>query len=82
MPKEVKGKNLKNYFCGDCGCPLWGIGGFGPNLVVRAGILDGNGLENAKPQLEVFAERRLTWLTEVEGAQSVEGMGNSQEGAS
>jgi len=83
VPKKAdNGKDLKNYFCGDCGTPMWGVGGFGDNKVVRAGCLDGDGLEKAAPQMEVYAERRLGWLKEIDGAQSVEGMGNSQEGNS
>ena len=54
------------------------MGGFGDNKVVRAGILDGEALESATPQMEVYAERRLGWLREVEGATSVTGMGRSQ----
>jgi hypothetical protein len=46
--------------------------------VVRVGILDGEALESAKPMLECFSERRLTWISPVEGAMSVVGMGNSQ----
>jgi len=79
VPKKAdSGADITNYFCGDCGTPLWGVGGFGDNKVVRAGILDGEALESAAPQLEIYAERRLGWLREVEGATSVTGMGNSQ----
>lgn len=54
------------------------MGGFGDNKVVRAGILDGDALESAAPQAELYAERRVGWLKEVEGAASVTGMGRSQ----
>jgi hypothetical protein len=72
------GNQITCYFCGDCGCPLWGVGGFGDAKVVRAGILDGDGLESAKPMLECYSERRITWTPPVEGALSVIGMGNAQ----
>lgn len=57
---------------------MWGVGGFGDAKVVRVGVLDGDGLEESKPMLECYSERRLTWLQEVDGATSVIGMGNSK----
>jgi hypothetical protein len=77
--KSDNGNRISLYFCGECGCSLWGEGGFGDAKVVRVGILDDDGLENAKPMLECFSERRVTWLKEVEGATSVIGMGNSKD---
>lgn len=72
------GNKLTNYFCTNCGSNLYSEGGFAGCKVVRMGLMDGDGLENAKPMLEVFAQRRVTWLKPVEGAADVEGMGNTQ----
>ena len=76
--KSDSGRDLYNYFCGDCGCPLWGVGGFGDAKVVRVGVLDGEGLEQSKPMIECYSERRLTWIKAVDGAEGVVGMGDSQ----
>ncbi|PVI01268.1 hypothetical protein DM02DRAFT_525332 [Periconia macrospinosa] len=78
-PKEIhkssdSGNKVTNYFCGECGSPLYGKGAFGENVVVRAGCLDGDELEKAAPQLELYSERRVPWLGTCEGAKSVKGM--------
>ncbi|KAJ5385358.1 hypothetical protein N7517_003269, partial [Penicillium concentricum] len=84
-PKEIaktsdSGNTIKNYFCPDCGTPLFGhkIKPNGdPNevTVVRAGIFDDvEMLNEGKPQVEVFAKRRVKWVCPVEGATQVDGM--------
>lgn len=73
------GKTITNYFCDNCCDPLYGEGGFGDAKVVRMGVMDGDGLEGAKPVMEVYSERRLTWVQPVEGALSVEGMGAAKD---
>jgi hypothetical protein len=42
------------------------------------GILDGKGLEESKPIVECYSERRLTWIKAVDGAVGLVGMGDSQ----
>ncbi|KIW01841.1 uncharacterized protein PV09_06691 [Verruconis gallopava] len=71
------GNKIVNYFCGDCGSPVYGRGSFGDNYVVRMGLMDHDGLEGAKPSVECFSERRLTWISPCEGANSLVGMGNA-----
>ncbi|OQE46543.1 hypothetical protein PENCOP_c001G04082 [Penicillium coprophilum] len=84
-PKELSktsdsGNSIKNYFCPDCGTPLFGrkIESNGePNevTVVRAGIFDDLEILNEqKPQVEIYAERRVKWVCPIEGAAQVDGM--------
>ena len=73
------GKTITNYFCDTCCDTIYGEGGFGDAKVVRMGIMDGDGLEGAKPAIEVYSERRLTWVEPVDGALSMEGMGAAKD---
>ncbi|KAJ5834251.1 hypothetical protein N7447_000277 [Penicillium robsamsonii] len=83
-PKEIvktsdSGNTIKNYFCPDCGTPIFGHkikpnGDRNEVTVVRAGIFDVEMLNEGKPQLEVFTERRVKWVCPVEGATQVDGM--------
>ncbi|KAJ5770571.1 uncharacterized protein N7511_002622 [Penicillium nucicola] len=84
LPKKSdSGNNIKNYFCPDCGTPLFGrqISDAEPNgepdgvTVLRAGILDDVGiLDERKPDLEIYTISRLKWVTPVEGAHQFSGM--------
>lgn len=58
------GKKLTIYFCGDCGSTIYKTHELFPgSVVVLAGTLDdANGLEQAKPQVELFTKRRPSWL--------------------
>lgn len=82
-PKESShtadsGNKITNYFCGDCGTQLWGIGGFGENLVIRTGVLDSQeDFAATTPAVEFFAERRLPWIGKVEGTTDIVSMGKS-----
>ncbi|KAJ5323167.1 hypothetical protein N7452_011456 [Penicillium brevicompactum] len=78
-PKEVaksadSGNYIKNYFCPDCGTPLYGHkinpdGEPDGTTIIRAGIFDdGRIVRNRKPDAEIFTERRPTWINPVEGA--------------
>ncbi|KAF1352497.1 Mss4-like protein, partial [Delphinella strobiligena] len=84
-PREVaktadSGNSVRNYFCGDCGTPLFGRkikadGEFYEIMVVRAGIFDDENLLNErKPEAELYTPRRLKWVDPVEGAAQVSGM--------
>ncbi|KAJ5524742.1 hypothetical protein N7494_011392 [Penicillium frequentans] len=84
-PKEVpkisdSGNTVRNYFCPDCGTPLygWKIKPDGePNevTVVRAGIFDDiEMLDQRKPEAELFCGSRLKWMNPIEGAAQFSGM--------
>ncbi|PYI01628.1 hypothetical protein BO78DRAFT_411306 [Aspergillus sclerotiicarbonarius CBS 121057] len=84
-PKEVpkiadSGNHIKNYFCPDCGTPLYGqkINSYGqPDqiTIVRAGIFDDERILNEqKPEVEIYTDRRSPWISPVEGAAQCSGM--------
>ncbi|KAJ5909223.1 hypothetical protein N7495_001905 [Penicillium taxi] len=68
------GNHLKNFFCPDCGTPLYGgsvnsSGTLAETIVVRAGIFDDlEELDARKPQLEIFTNGRVKWVEPIEGA--------------
>ncbi|KAJ5779544.1 hypothetical protein N7457_007264 [Penicillium paradoxum] len=83
-PKEVaktsdSGNDVKNYFCPDCGTPLFGRkiksdGAPDEITVVRAGIFDDQILNERKPQAELYTDRRLKWIDPIEEAGQYSGM--------
>ncbi|KAJ5386804.1 hypothetical protein N7509_009345 [Penicillium cosmopolitanum] len=84
-PKEVpktadSGNDIRNYFCPDCGTPLFGrkinsAGEPDETTVVRAGILDdAEKLNEQKPQVEIYTDTRLEWISPIEGASQFKGM--------
>ncbi|KAJ5698741.1 hypothetical protein N7462_000746 [Penicillium macrosclerotiorum] len=74
------GNEIRNYFCPECGTPLYGRklkpdGDFEVITIVRAGIFDDSEMLNKqKPVAELFTERRLDWTAPIEGAAQVCGM--------
>jgi hypothetical protein len=58
------GKKLTVYFCGDCGTTIYKTHELFPGMVViLAGTLDDpQGLEQAKPMVELFSKHRVSWL--------------------
>ncbi|KAK1147514.1 hypothetical protein N8T08_000854 [Aspergillus melleus] len=71
-PKEVaktadSGNHIKNYFCSNCGTPLYGhkvkdTGEPEDITILRAGILDDVEILNQrKPQVEIYTENRIAW---------------------
>ncbi|CEJ61355.1 hypothetical protein PMG11_09890 [Penicillium brasilianum] len=83
-PKEVaktsdSGNEIRNYFCPDCGTPLYG-GKIKPDgepdeiTVVRAGIFDDEFLAKWKPQAELYIGSRLEWVKPIEEAGQFSGM--------
>ncbi|CAG8093045.1 unnamed protein product [Penicillium salamii] len=82
-PKEVakaadSGNDIRNYFCPDCGTPLYGVkikdGEPDGIIVLRSGIMDDPRLLRRKPDAEIFTDRRPPWLAPVEGAAQFSGM--------
>ncbi|PYH49218.1 GFA family protein [Aspergillus saccharolyticus JOP 1030-1] len=76
------GNTIRNWFCGDCGTPLYGhrvhddgrVLGDGVTIL-RAGVLDdAQLLDEMRPEAELFTERRMKWVGPVEGAGQVCGM--------
>ncbi|THW99704.1 hypothetical protein D6D13_09983 [Aureobasidium pullulans] len=72
------GKRYVNYFCGDCGSPLYGgavdESGKLQTAVVRAGCFDDlEVLKGKKPSVEIYTAQRLEWILPVEGAAQFEG---------
>jgi hypothetical protein len=68
--KGDSGNEITSHFCGDCGSTLWRDGPSFPNqTIIKVGTLDGPDVfDQAKPVLELFASRRVTWVNEVSGA--------------
>ncbi|RHZ70320.1 hypothetical protein CDV55_107448 [Aspergillus turcosus] len=68
------GNHIKNYFCSDCGTPLYGMrmkadGTPGEKTILRAGILDDIGILNQhKPKVEIYTGGRVSWISPAEGA--------------
>ncbi|TIA48236.1 hypothetical protein D6C77_09981 [Aureobasidium pullulans] len=72
------GKEYVNYFCKDCGSPLYGgaVDESGKlQTAVRAGCFDDlEVLKGRKPSVEIYTEQRMEWISPVEGAAQFEGM--------
>ncbi|KAK2755737.1 hypothetical protein FQN54_005887 [Arachnomyces sp. PD_36] len=84
-PKEVaktsdSGNHIKNYFCSDCGTPLYGYkvnseGTPDQTAILRAGILDDIGVLNEhKPEAEIYTDGRVCWVSPTEGTGQFSGM--------
>jgi hypothetical protein len=73
-PKEFKttgnsGKTVTSFFCGDCGTTIWReTETYGTKKIIKAGTLDGDALEDAKPMAELFVGNRPSWLSAIPGA--------------
>lgn len=60
---------MRNYFCDNCGTTLWTENGIlEGKKIVKAGVLDKEELENAKPKVELYASGRVGWVPAVENA--------------
>ncbi|GFF58662.1 Glutathione-dependent formaldehyde-activating enzyme [Aspergillus udagawae] len=84
-PKELakiadSGTHIKNYFCADCGTPLYGLrmnsdGVPSETTVLRAGIFDDIGVLNQRrPEAEIFTSGRVSWMSPIEGTGQFVGM--------
>lgn len=53
---------------------------FGENRVVKVGILDNlSALNDVKPDVELYAPQRVSWLQPLAGAKQLKGMPGSEE---
>lgn len=71
------GKKIVSHFCGDCGSTLFREAeAFGPAKIIKAGTLDGGAsvIESAKPDAELFAPERPSWVSQVPGSAEKSGM--------
>ncbi|EAW08956.1 GFA family protein [Aspergillus clavatus NRRL 1] len=84
-PKEIaktsdSGNYIKNYFCSDCGTPLYGrkihsSGVLDQVTIVRAGIFDDiDFLNQYKADAEIYNSSRVSWMSPIEGAEQFSGM--------
>ncbi|OQN95899.1 hypothetical protein B0A48_17736 [Cryoendolithus antarcticus] len=75
------GKTISSAICADCGSTMYREGEtFGDSKVIKAGTLDdASGLEGAKPDIELYAPQRVSWVAKVEGAKQLKGMPGSEE---
>lgn len=70
------GNTMANYFCSTCGTLMYRVSsGLPGHSVLRIGTVDDFNLhENElKPQVEQFAERRVSWLDSVKGVKQQNG---------
>ncbi|KAJ5855560.1 glutathione-dependent formaldehyde-activating enzyme [Penicillium soppii] len=84
-PKEIakvadSGNQVRNYFCPDCGTPIYGVkltatGELGETTLLRAGIFDDIKILNKqKPVAELYTVARVKWVDPLEGADQFTGM--------
>ena len=64
------GNTITSHFCGDCGSTMWRDGlGFPGLKIIKMGTLDDvDALAKANPTVELYAPRRVDWVTEIPGA--------------
>ncbi|KAJ5740715.1 hypothetical protein N7493_000587 [Penicillium malachiteum] len=68
------GNRLNNFFCPECGTPIYGHKVDSANnpigvVILRAGIFDNPELLNKrKPVAEIYTKQRVSWLSPIEGA--------------
>jgi len=68
------GIELTVSFCGRCGTNCFKTSnGFEGLVIVFAGTLDGGGLEQLKPQAELWNKYRVSWLPELKGTMQADG---------
>jgi hypothetical protein len=79
--KADSGESIETFFCGDCGTTMWReTPTFGDNKAFKVGVLDTlDGFNDAKPDLELYAPQRASWVKAVEGATQLKGMPGSEE---
>jgi len=73
----LRGNEMTNYFCSNCGTLLYRIGdGFPGQAILRLGTVDDLNLVDTKlrPQVEIFTKDRVSWFTGVEGVPKVDAM--------
>lgn len=74
------GTPITFHLCGECGTTLFRSGTtFGGANVVKAGVLDGNALDEAAPAVELYAKARTSWVPATSGARQKIGMPDSAD---
>lgn len=65
------GLKLTINFCDNCGCVIYKTHeSFPGSVVALAGTLDEpDGLEQAKPDMELWTKHRVSWLSSLQGAE-------------
>jgi len=79
--KADSGSEVTTSFCGECGTNLWReTSTFGDSKVVKIGIFDNlSDLNDAKPDVELYAPERASWLEPLAGVKQLKGMPGSEE---
>lgn len=79
------GSQITSHFCSNCGVTLWRSGGTMGDDVnnVKAGVIDDPEWinEQGKPAIEVYVERRVSWVPKFEGVLQLNGKYEIVEGA-
>ncbi|KAK2873801.1 hypothetical protein FQN49_002064 [Arthroderma sp. PD_2] len=72
IKKTTSGSEKHKRFCTRCGCTLWTIPmkHNGEKIIVRTPLLE-NGLETFKPEIEIFASQRPSYLEPAKGIKSL-----------
>ncbi|KAI9652421.1 MAG: hypothetical protein M1831_006830 [Alyxoria varia] len=82
MPKDFSkkadsGNTSTSYFCGDCGSTLWSASETFAK-VIKAGVMDSaSAIGDAKPATELYASKRVPWVSAVAGAEQWKAMPES-----
>lgn len=65
-----------SYFCGDCGTTLWReTPTFEGMKIIKAGVFDDKkDLDNLKPDIELYAPERVSWVPQTQGTEDKQGM--------
>ena len=64
-----------NYFCANCGTTLWMETRSVPNTrFLKAGIMDMDVMNRARPAAEFFSPNRVVWIEAVHGASQLRTM--------
>jgi hypothetical protein len=61
---------LEITFCGECGCTIYKTHeSFPGKIIILAGTRDDpEGLEESRPEQELFVKHRVSWLSSLNGA--------------
>ncbi|KAH7135037.1 Mss4-like protein [Dendryphion nanum] len=70
------GNKMTSHFCGDCGSTIWREGAtFAGLKVLKIGTLDDpEALEGLKPNAELYAPSRVSWVPALENAKQADKM--------
>lgn len=71
----ASGQEMTNYFCSVCGTLMYRVGKVFPGKsILRIGTVDDFNLHETKlkPQREIFAKDRVSWMTPIESAAQIQ----------